>query len=101
MSLNDSWAQELDDLALSFLYRICNRLIEGDAGVKAYVNLRSKGEQDTAWAIKQEFERRMEAKPSPDHMPGVWLPQEETAPVAETPRRQRPPSPWRPWEYYR
>lgn len=86
MSLSDTWAESLDDLELSFLYRICNRLIEGDDKVKAYAQLRSKGEQDIAWAIKHEFERRAAAQrgtldPADPAFKGggVWLTRETSA----------------------
>jgi hypothetical protein len=59
MSLSDAWAEELGDVELSFLYPIVNRLIEGDDKIEPYEYLPSKGEQDTAWAVKYEFERRM------------------------------------------
>jgi len=58
MSLDNSWAQSLDDVPLTYLYRTLNRLIlmleSGERGDL----LPSKGEQDTAWAVKQEYERR-------------------------------------------
>lgn len=58
MSLDDSWAQELDNVALTYLYRTLNRLIEGN---RYRDFLPSKGEQDTAWAVKYEYERRRDA----------------------------------------
>lgn len=55
MSLSDAWAHNLDNVSLTYLYRILNRLIIcGEL-------LASKGEQDTAWAVKDEYERRKAA----------------------------------------
>lgn len=54
MSLSDAWAEDLDDVPLSMLYRTLNRIIEAEN----YAALPTKGEQDTAWAVKHEYERR-------------------------------------------
>jgi hypothetical protein len=78
MSLDEQWAEALDDVALSYLYAICDRLIEGDDKVEPYAHLRTKGEQDTAWAVKHEFERRLAAQDgnddplSSEFHGGVW-----------------------------
>lgn len=67
MSLSDAWAQDLDNVSLTYLYRIMNRLIE----TKAYDPwLPSKGEQDIAWAVKNEYEDRLVKQggtASPEH----------------------------------
>jgi len=76
MSLPDAWAENLGDVELSFLYRICDRAISGDERDGRCVRLRSKGEQDVAWAVKCEFENRLARQA--DGAPGVWL-------TAETP----------------
>lgn len=55
MSLDDTWAQDLGDVELTYLYRIMNRLIEAEAYVPW---LPSKPEQDVAWAVKHEYENR-------------------------------------------
>lgn len=70
MSLSDAWAQGLDGVTLSYLYRICNRAIEEDERDMKCNRLRSKGEQDVAWAVKDEFERRFRQE---DGRCGVWL----------------------------
>jgi hypothetical protein len=59
VSLDDSWAGGLGDVELTMLYRIMNRLIEAEAYREW---LPTKGEQDTAWAVKHEYERRLEAQ---------------------------------------
>jgi hypothetical protein len=60
MSLDDTWAQDLGDIELSMLYRTMNRAITLE---KYREFLPTKGEQDTAWAIKQEYERRKAEDP--------------------------------------
>ena len=73
MALSDTWVEELSDVTLSYLYRICNRLIEADDSPGTTRALRSKGEEDVAWAVKYEFEHRPRAEGS---NPGVWLTKE-------------------------
>ncbi len=58
MSLDDSWAGGLGDVELTMLYRTLNRLITRER----YDLMPTKGEQDVAWAVKQEYERRLEAQ---------------------------------------
>ncbi|HEY1700842.1 MAG TPA: hypothetical protein VGG75_14115 [Trebonia sp.] len=53
MSLSNVWAEDLDDVSLTFLYRILNRMIEN-----GHRGLESKSEQDIAWAVKHEYEER-------------------------------------------
>jgi len=74
MSLPDEWARSLGDAELSYLYRICNRAIEEDEREGQASRLRSKGEQDVAWAVRQEFEERLGRQPGGPG--GVWLTQE-------------------------
>lgn len=57
MSLSDAWAEALSDVELTMLYRTLNRLITAER----YDLMPTKGEQDVAWAVKQEYERRMGA----------------------------------------
>jgi hypothetical protein len=59
VSLGDEWAASLGDVELTYLYRTINRIIEADAYA---MWLPGKGEQDVAWAVKQEYERRLEAQ---------------------------------------
>jgi cation transport regulator ChaB len=61
MSLSDEWAQELGNVELTYLYRILDRAIETDARDDRYLILKSKGEHDVAWAVKDEYERRAAA----------------------------------------
>lgn len=75
MSLSDEWARSLGDVELSYLYRICSRAIEEDEREGRCSRLRSKGEQDVAWAVKQEFEDRRSRQA--EDAPGVWLTQEK------------------------
>jgi hypothetical protein len=63
MSLGNEWAEELDDIYLTYLYRLCNTAIEGNRQVEAYELIPSKGEQDTAWAVKHEYEERAAKNP--------------------------------------
>jgi hypothetical protein len=74
MSLSNEWTQDLGDVELSFLYRICSRAIADDQREGRCSRLRSKGEQDVAWAVKQEFENRLARKAAGE--PGVWLTRE-------------------------
>jgi hypothetical protein len=60
MSLSDTWAEELGDIELSMLYRTMNRAITLE---KYREFLPTKGEQDVAWAIKHEYERRKAEDP--------------------------------------
>ena len=67
MSLSDAWVEELGDVILTMMYRTYNRAIELDeidaqAGtyVRETARLQDKGEQDVAWAVKTEYERRLE-----------------------------------------
>lgn len=70
MSLDDSWAQELGDVELTYLYRTMNRAITLE---KYGEFLPTKGEQDTAWAIKHEYEDRLEKQGGvPDASKGVY-----------------------------
>jgi hypothetical protein len=78
MSLSDEWVQGLGNVELSYLYRICSRAIDGDEREGRSSRLRSKGEQDVAWAVKQEFEDRLARKPG--NLPGVWLTRESFLP---------------------
>jgi hypothetical protein len=75
MSLPDEWVQSLGDVELSYLHRICSRAIAEDEREGQSSRLRSKGEQDVAWAVKQEFEGRL-ARQADEGVPGVWLTQE-------------------------
>jgi hypothetical protein len=56
MSLDDTWAGSLGDVELTMLYRTLNRLITQER----YDLMPTKGEQDTAWAVKHEYEDRLE-----------------------------------------
>ena len=56
MSLSEVWAEDLGDIELSMLYRTFNRIIEAEN----YALIPTKGEQDTAWAVKHEYERRQQ-----------------------------------------
>jgi hypothetical protein len=58
VSLDDSWAGGLGDVELTMLYRTLNRLITQER----YALMPTKGEQDVAWAVKQEYERRLAAQ---------------------------------------
>lgn len=71
MSLSDQWVEDLRDLELSMLYRTMNRAITLE---KYREFLPTKGEQDIAWAIKNEYEDRLEKQGGvPDSSKGVWL----------------------------
>jgi hypothetical protein len=58
VSLPGAWAEDLDDVPLTYLYRTLNRLIlmleNGERGDL----LPSKGEQDAAWAVKNAYDKR-------------------------------------------
>lgn len=68
MSLSDEWAGSLGDVELTMLYRTFNRVIEAEN----YAVIPTKGEQDTAWAVKHEFERRWEKQGYNNDHGGVW-----------------------------
>lgn len=71
MSLSDAWAQDLDNVSLTYLYRIMDRLIvNNEQGIMRGLLLMSKGEHDIAWAVKNEYEDRLVKQggtASPEH----------------------------------
>ncbi len=63
----DNDVEVMGDMLLTILYRTYNRAIED--GYKA---IPTKGEQDLAWAVKQEFEKRWNAQGQNNDHGGVW-----------------------------
>ena len=68
MSLDYSWAEDLGAVELTMLYRTMNRLI----GQNRYDLMPTKGEQDVAWAIKYEYEVRLEKQGGRTDVGGVF-----------------------------
>ncbi len=63
----DNDVESMDPALLTVLYRTFNRAIEN-----RYEAIPTKGEQDLAWAVKQEFEKRWAAQGEQQVAGGVW-----------------------------
>jgi hypothetical protein len=69
VSLSDAWAEDIDDVTLTYMYRTYNRIIEAEA-YRQWLTV--KGEQDVAWAVKHEYEDRLRKQGGSKDCGGVF-----------------------------